>query len=148
MKVNIEKHNEEMRTRFLTLILLFFLLVSHSQAQQDSIKSNKNVQAHDRILQLEVPIYKLFPTENYWTFIKLDTRNGKMWQVSNDGDEGVQILNSRSLVRTEEDEINGRFTLYPTENKYNFLLLDQISGRTYQVQWDNDSYERFVTPIF
>lgn len=26
-------------------------------------------------------VYKLFPTENLWTFIKLDTRNGRMWQV-------------------------------------------------------------------
>jgi hypothetical protein len=141
-----------MRTRFLTLILLFFLLVSHSQAQQDSIKSNKDVQAHDGILQLEVPVYKLFPTENYWTFIKLDTRNGKMWQVhftiSNDGYEGELILNSRSLIWTEEDEINGRFTLYPTKNMYNFLLLDQINGQTYQVQWNNDINKRLVTPIF
>ncbi|GAB6008564.1 hypothetical protein [Dysgonomonas reticulitermitis] len=141
-----------MRIRFLTLILLFFLLVSPSHAQQDSIKSNKNVEAHDSILQLEIPIYKLFPTENYWTFIKLDTRNGKMWQIhftiSNDDYEGELILNSRSLVWTEKDEINGRFTLYPTKNMYNFLLFDQISGRTYQVQWNNDSNKRFVTPIF
>lgn len=29
--------------------------------------------------QLEVPVYKLYPTENFWTFLKLDTRNGKIW---------------------------------------------------------------------
>ena len=26
-------------------------------------------------------VYKIFPTTNMWNFIKLDTRNGKMWQV-------------------------------------------------------------------
>ena len=29
-------------------------------------------------------VYKLFPTQNLWTFIKLDTRSGKMWQVQYD----------------------------------------------------------------
>lgn len=27
------------------------------------------------------PAFQLFPTTNMWTFIKLDTRNGRMWQV-------------------------------------------------------------------
>lgn len=25
--------------------------------------------------------FKLYPTKNMWTFIKLDTSNGQMWQV-------------------------------------------------------------------
>jgi len=100
--------------------------------------------------KIEAPIYSLFPTENYWTFIKLDTRNGKIWQVhftiSEDGYEGELIINSDPLVLTEE-EVNGRFTLYPTKNTYNFILLDQINGRTYQVQWHNDKDKRFVSRI-
>ncbi|HEV3218228.1 MAG TPA: hypothetical protein VGZ48_00545 [Candidatus Acidoferrales bacterium] len=45
-------------------------------------------------------------------------------------------------------ETPGRFTLYPTENIYNFLLLDQIDGRVWQVQWNWDSpAKRFVLPI-
>lgn len=96
-------------------------------------------------------VYQLFPTENYWTFIKLDTRNGKMWQVhftiEEDGIDGEVILNSTSLV-DEEKEINGRFTLYPTENMYNFLLLDQIDGYVYQVQWSMEEKYRGVVPIY
>ena len=92
-------------------------------------------------------IYKLFPTQNYWTFIKLDTRNGKMWQVhftvKEDGGRGELILNSIPLVDKEE-EVNGRFTLYPTENMYNFLLLDQIDGYVYQVQWSMEEEYRGV----
>ena len=71
-------------------------------------------------------IYKLFPTKNYWTFIKLDTRNGKMWQVhftiSDDGYQGELILNSSSLLMSDEVEINGRFNLYRTSNIYNFIF--------------------------
>lgn len=95
------------------------------------------------------PIYQLFPTKNIWTFIKLDTRNGKMWQVQFDitgENRGEKILNSIPLV-TEEKEIKGRFTLYPSENIYNFLLLDQIDGNVYQVQWSMEEKNRGVIPI-
>jgi hypothetical protein len=144
-----------MNTKILIALLALFLFVSclQGQTQQDSISATQQTEQQvPKFQQVEVPIYQLFPTENYWTFIKLDTRNGKMWQVhftiSKDGYEGELILNSRSLVWTEEDEINGRFTLYPTKNMYNFILLDQINGRTYQVQWNNDKEKRFVSRIY
>lgn len=75
-----------------------------------------------------------------------------MWQVhftiSNDGYQGELILNPNSLVWTEEEMINGRFTLYPTNNIYNFILLDQINGKAYQVQWNSDKDKRFVSRIY
>lgn len=75
-----------------------------------------------------------------------------MWQVqytvnTKDHERFESILNSRSLVYSWEEEINGRFTLYPTTNTYNFILLDQINGRTYQVQWSINKNERLVIPI-
>lgn len=143
----------------LITLLTFFALHSQAQIQQDSTSTNQQdsvnktqpIEKQNVIQQVEIPIYKLFPTENYWTFIKLDTRNGKMWQVHftiSDGYEGELILNSRSLVWTEDEEIKGRFTLYPTKNMYNFILLDQINGKTYQVQWNSDINKRFVSRIY
>ncbi|WP_051254382.1 hypothetical protein [Arenibacter latericius] len=140
-------------------ILIYFLTLTfihtYGQTEQDSIitiqKTEKQVEKQTKIQQLSVPIYKLFPTTNYWTFLKLDTRNGKIWQVhftiSKDGYEGELILNSSSLI-WDDKEINGRFTLYPTENMYNFILLDQLNGTTYQVQWNNDENKRFVSRIY
>ena len=73
-----------------------------------------------------------------------------MWQehftVSEDGIQTEIILNPVSLV-FKEKEINGRFNLYATENMYNFLLLDQIDGDVYQVQWSMDAKNRAVFPI-
>jgi hypothetical protein len=73
-----------------------------------------------------------------------------MWQVhfsvSKEGYQGEKDLNLRSLVLTDE-EIKGRFTLVPTKNMYNFLLLDQLTGKTYQVQWNNEYLNRLVHPI-
>ena len=93
-------------------------------------------------------VYRLFATRNMYTFIKLNTRNGQMWQVQWDTKSKYRfetILSDISLVN-ENEEKNGRFFLYPTQNIYNFILLDQINGKTWQVQWGN-AEDRFVTPI-
>ncbi|MDZ7847434.1 MAG: hypothetical protein U5L96_12035 [Owenweeksia sp.] len=81
--------------------------------------------------------YQLFPTQNRWTFIKLNTRNGKMWQVQYDieGENRFETyLNQIPLVEKEK-EVDNRFTLYSTQNIWTFILLDQVDGRTWQVQW-------------
>ena len=94
--------------------------------------------------------YKLFPTQNMWTFIKLDTQTGKMWLIQFSVDSEVSRfqydLNPFPLA-ISADQINGRFELYPTQNIYNFILLDQIDGQTWQVQWSFDADKRFIVPI-
>lgn len=136
-------------------VLTLTYISSFGQVGQDSIsarqKIEQQVEKNVVIQQLEVPVYKLFPTENTWASLKLDTRNGKIWQVhysiSKDGYEGTLSINSYSLVLPEE-EINGRFNLYPTSNMYNFILLDQVNGNTYKVQWHNDNDKRFIRRIY
>lgn len=133
-----------MKTKFITLIFMLFSIVSIAQSQT---KQNSSIQQKQIS---ENAIYQLFPTKNYWTFIKLDTRNGKMWQVhfsvGDDNNTGELILNSLPLV-TEANEIKGRFTLYPTENMYNFLLLDQIDGTVVQVQWSTEAKNRSIVSV-
>ena len=140
-------------------ILFTFLILtainSYGQIEQDSISTvqeiEKQVEKKTEIQQLEVPVYKLCPTENTWALLKLNTRNGKIWQVhfsiSKDNYEGTLSINSYSLVLPEE-EMNGRFNLYPTDNMYNFILLDQVNGNTYKVQWHNDDDKRFIRRIY
>lgn len=102
-----------------------FAQIDRKPDSSNSIKNNNAVE------------YRLFSTQNMWTFIKLNTRNGRMWQVQFSTKEENRFatnLSSVSLVSKEEEE-NDRFTLYPTTNIYTFILLDQIDGRTWQVQW-------------
>ena len=68
--------------------------------------------------------------------------------MSKEGFEGEIIFNSESLVWSSEAETIGRFILYPTNNIYNFILLNQIDGRTWQVQWNNEQEKRFVSRIY
>lgn len=94
-------------------------------------------------------IYQLFPTQNMWTFIKLNTRNGQMWQVQFDieGENRFEtFLNFLPLV-SKEKEVNGRFTLYSTQNIFTFILLDQLDGKVWQVQWSQEAMNRLIIPI-
>ena len=117
--------------------------VNSSLAQYDVFS-----RSYTKTMQIPNEVYKLFPTNNIWTFIKLNTRNGKMWQVQFDIEENrfETILHHKDLV-SKTEERNGRFTLYPTTNTYNFILLDQIDGRTWQVQWSQKRENRGILPI-
>lgn len=79
--------------------------------------------------------YKLYPTFNMWTFLKLDTRTGYITQVqfSTGENEFECLLGAPADVFSDKYKTNGRFELYPTTNNWTFLLLDQINGTTYHV---------------
>lgn len=94
--------------------------------------------------------YRLYKTKNVYNFIKLDTRTGQMEMVqwTTKGYSSTYMLSDVKRVDNPEDEIPGRFTLYATTNFYNFVLLDQIDGRTWQVQWSIDPDEMMVVRIY
>jgi hypothetical protein len=134
-----------MRKNLIIVILILVSLTSYSQNQTNNLSKNsidKN--------QTETKVYKLFPTTNIWTFIKLNTRTGQLWQVQFHTEDEKRFETTLNLTTrvTPENEINDRFTLYPTQNTYNFILLDQIDGRMWQVQWSIDYDKRLVLPIF
>lgn len=99
--------------------------------------------------KFEQDVYKLYPTSNMWTFIKLNTRNGKLWQVQYDvrGDNRFEVSLSSIPLADEATSRAGRFELYETQNMYNFILLDQTNGKTWQVQWSIEEENRGIVPI-
>ena len=93
-------------------------------------------------------VYRLFSTRNMYTFIKLNTRNGQMWQVQYSlQDNNMEVPLSLITRVSKEEEKNGRFFLYPTQNIYNFILLDQLDGRVWQVQWSIEEKSKMVILI-
>lgn len=127
------------------LIITIFILIAHSSFAQNTPQSQAPVQ---NISTDNNVVYRLFSTRNMYTFIKLDTRNGQMWQVQwNTNSNQFETPLSLIYLVTEEDEKNGRFFLYPTTNIYNFILVDQIDGRVWQVQWSIEAKNRMVVPI-
>lgn len=132
-----------MKTILITILLL--LASNFAFSQSTSEVPIQNISTDSAVT------YRLFSTRNMYTFIKLDTRNGRMWQVQWNTKGGEyrfeSILSGISRVN-ENDEKNGRFFLYPTTNIYNFILLDQIDGRVWQVQWSMEEKDRMVLSIY
>jgi hypothetical protein len=97
-----------------------------------------------------IVVYRLFATRNMYTFIKLNTRNGQMWQVQWGTESKYNFETTLSDISrvNKDEEKNGRFFLYPTKNIYNFILLDQLDGRVWQVQWSTEAKEKMVVPIY
>ncbi len=126
------------------LVLVFILYSTISFAQSTSVAPTQNISTDSTV------VYRLFSTKNTYNFIKLNTRNGQMWQVQWGTEEKYRFqttLSSISLVNKDEEK-NGRFFLYPTVNNYNFILLDQIDGRAWQVQWSLEEKDRMLIRIY
>ena len=128
------------------ILLIFSLcLCLFGQAQAGYLSNTMHTVASPN----EKAKYRLFQTTNRWTFLKLNTENGIITHVqySTDGNSMEYPLNSTPLV-VDELAKPGRFFLYPTENTFNFLLLDQEDGRVWQVQWNIDADKRGVWRIY
>lgn len=115
--------------------------------QKDSLE----VHLLTRINQKAAPIYKLYPTQNMWTFLELETTTGRIWQlqysVKGDDYRYKVIVSYENLAYWPDDQYCGRFELYPTENIYQFILLDTQNGNTWQVQWSDKPENRGIMPI-
>ena len=128
-----------------SLFVFFLCLMSFASNAQTSTSNTKTtVASPDSNVN-----FRLYQTNNRWTFLKLDTRTGVIMHVqySTDSDAMQYELNSMPLAEGE-DAKSGRFFLYPTENTFNFILLDQVDGRVWQVQWNIDKNKRGIWRIY
>lgn len=126
------------------LLLFFALGLMSSVYAQTDVKI-----ARPDFSQSPTAKYRLFPTQNIWTFIKLDTSNGKLWvvQYSINSENRFEVPLSTTSRCSTDGAKNGRFTLYSTSNIYTFIMLDQVSGKLWQVQWSNQTENFMVIDI-
>src|SRR5690606_5081666 len=96
-----------MKAKLITLIFLLFTTISFAQGTSEPPIQNISTDS--------IVVYRLFATNNTYNFIKLNTRNGQMWQVqwSLKDNQFETTLSDISRV-TKDEEKNGRFFLYPT----------------------------------
>ena len=145
-----------MRRVLVLLAALCAISLSDNAQQNDSLFLTPKDSLLFRYLdayhsQLREPRYKLFPTQNNWTFLKLDTMTGQIWHVQFSVDKSPRmeyVLDDTIKIYSMDQRICGRFTLYETKNMYNFILLDTLDGRCWQVQWNIDEKNRAVWRIY
>lgn len=125
----------------ITFIFMSLFLMANAQQQYQFYEVN-----HSSNQQIR---YKLYQTFNMWTFLKLDTQSGEITQVqySVDSPDVEVYLGSPSKIVADSSKVNGRFELYPTSNNWTFILLDQIDGDAYHVQWGHSKKDRIIYKI-
>lgn len=147
------------------LLFVTILLVSlnmSGQEKSDSISTRINVDSllvdiSKNVAQLayqgyemepERGRYKMYLTENIYNLLKLDTATGQIKQVQwslKSSEEMTVNINSSYLSYSGKI---GTFELYPTNNMYQFILLDTTDGRTWHVQWGTESKKRWIRRIY
>ena len=103
-----------MKRILIILVSLVFSIGTFSQNYSSESNTKSTVASPDDNVN-----FRLFQTNNRWTFLKLDTRNGVITHVQYSTENRSEMieysLNSLPLVE-EVDAKPGRFFLYPTEN--------------------------------
>lgn len=112
--------------------------------EQPSDVSNTLIQS------TRVPRYKMYSTQNINILLKLDTKRGRIWMVQYrmKDQSSMEVTIDNFAAVGENAGWNGRFEMYPTNNMYNFLMIDTETGQVYQVQWSTEYSKRFVEKIF
>lgn len=145
-----------MKTIFITLIAMLVTLTSFAQTDSTMTVAQMNSVFANILLRLEniedktepIARFKLYKTENIYNLLKLDTASGRIEQLQwsfDDDKEGTMIINAEDLSIINNKP--GTFELYPTNNMYQFILLDKIFGRTWHVQWGIGSGKRWIKRI-
>lgn len=142
---------------FLSLLLICFSLNSFAQSdsipteQEDPIKTQIDILRDIRSYQFDEVLsnkFEIYQTENIYILLKLNRQTGQIdliqWSLKSK-DEGTVTLNSEDLSWIKG--VNS-FKLYPTKNMYQFILLDNATGRTWHVQWGTKSSEMWIRRIY
>lgn len=135
-----------MKRILLLMITALFVFTIHAQKTASLQTIDKNLKDF-HFEATGVKRYKLYPTKNIYNFLKLDTQTGiiKLIQLSfNKDEEGALVVNGDPL---DVPGVSGTFELYPTENMYTFILVNNFTGWTWHVQWGFSAGERFIRPI-
>lgn len=146
----------------LFFLVIVLLLGMGCFAQTDSVSTKSptiderlnNIEQRLEIVDVDLSLknrYKLYSTENIYTLLKLDTKTGKIWQVQwslESENEGTWIINSDDLTSWSGGYGSNSFELYPTQNMYQFILIDKTDGRMWHVQWGIGDKKRWIRRIY
>ena len=131
--------------KLFVILSLFFIIPVYGQVSEQGQYWDINHASNTSVR------YKLYPTFNRYNFLNLDTRTGSITIVQYDvqGDNEFEyFLDMPHDVNIPDSlQVNGRYELYPTRNNYTFILLDQLEGTTYHVQWSIERKQRFISKI-
>ena len=143
-----------MQRILLTFISCVLITGAFAQTKKtEAVRDSLLEEIYEKVWSIELQMkseelntrFKLYKTTNIYTFLHLDTATGKIKQFQwslDSNKEGYVTINDEDLSFISAK--NGTFELYPTENMYQFILLDKALGRMWHVQWGMESSKRWI----
>ncbi len=122
-----------MRNVRYAIVVLLMLVGTAGQAEVPDEQLSAFGFVHDQAAR-----FRLYPTRNMWNFIELDTATGRLWLVQFSVSDDLParfVISTKFLANGTKPS---RFDLYKTSNVWNYILVDQTDGRTWQVQFSID----------
>lgn len=83
--------------------------------------------------------FKMFATQNMWTFIMLDSYTGRLWQVQYDSNSLENRLCVSINDKVLESGNRSIFTIQPMTSMFQYYLISNKSGAMWQFQWTTDN---------
>ena len=93
--------------------------------------------AHPKSTSVWSHRFQMSETEDPWTYILLDSYNGRLWQVQFDSQHCTPI-NEEALAVNNEKSI---FSVQPS-GMYQFILTNDVNGEMWKFEWNPGRYER------
>ena len=132
-KMRVSNYTDSVLQRIDSMLVMGYALVEHIETDL-SIKNR----------------YKLHPTQNIYNFLELDTKTGIIKQVqwNLDSDKEGTVYINRKDLDFGMGEGSGTFELYSTQNIYQFILLNKVTGSMWHVQWGFEDEKRWIRRIW
>lgn len=127
------------KTTILAIIMMTLSVLVYGQNDNYIVNAEHEIQKR----------FVLYNSEHLFTFLKLDTRTGKIWKIYSDTSaERVkqEAINTKELAPADGSE-NGRFSLHKTGNMYICILMDNTDGRVWHIEWGSRNNRNRITEI-
>jgi hypothetical protein len=84
--------------------------------------------------------YKFYQTDNIHNQLRLNVKNGEVYQIQDDGQKFLVHEGSTSDFKNDD-----RYALYKTKNMWTYILLDKCTGKLWQCQYSVSGTENILS---
>lgn len=83
--------------------------------------------------------FQMYETQNMWTFILLDTYDGRLWQIQ----YSTQSLDNLLCIPINKDKLiadneKSAFYIKPLTSMYQYYLINDLTGNIWKFQWSTE----------
>lgn len=91
-------------------------------------------------LTSQAQTYKFYQTDNIHNQLRLNVKNGEVYQIQDDGQKFLVHMANISEIKNDD-----RYELYKTKNIWTYILLDKCSGKLWQCQYSVQGIENIIS---